>query len=42
VLRPSIGNLIIVTAMAVLGIYALKAISRTVAVPGLRDVVDAI
>ncbi len=40
--RPTIGNLIVVTALAVLGIYALKWATRVFPVPGLSDIASGI
>ncbi len=32
--RPTIGNLVSITLMAVIGIWALKALVRAVPIPG--------
>lgn len=40
--RPTIGNLITVTVLAVVGIIALKWGTRAFPVPGLTDVANAI
>lgn len=40
--RPSIGNLAMVTLMAIVGIWALKAVSRVVPVPGFAELVRGI
>ncbi len=40
--RPTIGNLAIVTLMAVVGIWALKAALRIFPVRGLSDVVAGV
>lgn len=37
-IRPSIGNLISVTLMAVVGIWALKALTRAIPIPGAEIV----
>lgn len=42
VLRPTIANLVLVTIMALVGIYATKALNRTYRVPGLADLVDGV
>lgn len=41
-LRPTIANLLMVTLLAVVGIYGLKAITRAVPVPGLTAFVGAV
>lgn len=40
--RPTIGNLVVVTALAVVGIWGLKWITRVFPVPGLSDVAQGI
>lgn len=40
--RPTIGNLVIVTALAVVGIVGLKWLTSVFPVPGLRDVAAAV
>jgi hypothetical protein len=40
--RPTIGNLIVVTALAVAGILAAKWLTRVFPVPGLSDVVQSV
>jgi hypothetical protein len=40
--RPSIGNLAMVTLMAIVGIWALKAVSRVVPIPGFAEIVRGI
>lgn len=40
--RPTIGNLVVVTAMAIVGIYAFKALTRMFPVRGLSDVAAGI
>jgi len=40
--RPTIGNLVIVTALAVVGIWALKWITRVFPVPGLSDIAQGV
>jgi hypothetical protein len=41
-LRPTISNLAMVTIMAMVGIYAIKALTRTVNIPGLSDLAGGI
>lgn len=40
--RLTIGNLVVVTALAVVGIYALKAATRAFPVRGLSDLVAGV
>lgn len=40
--RPTIGNLAVVTLMAVVGIWALKAITRVIPVPGLAELANGV
>lgn len=40
--RPTIGNLVVVTALAVVGIWGLKWITRVFPIPGLSDVAGGI
>ena len=40
--RPTIGNLVIVTLLAMVGIWAVKAFTRAVPVPGLSDLAAGI
>jgi len=40
--RPTIGNLAVVTLMAVVGIWALKALLRAFPVRGLSDLVAGV
>lgn len=40
--RPTIGNLVVVTLLAVLGIWGLKALLRAFPVRGLSDVVAGV
>jgi hypothetical protein len=39
--RPTIGNLVTVTALALVGIVGLKWLMNTFPIPGLADVVRA-
>lgn len=40
--RPSIGNLLVVTGLAIVGIFAAKALVRMFPVRGLSDLVEAV
>jgi hypothetical protein len=40
--RPTIGNLVVVTALAVAGIWGLKWLTRVFPVPGLSDLANGI
>jgi hypothetical protein len=40
--RPTIGNLLVVTGLAVVGIFAFKAIMRAFPVRGLSDLAGGI
>ena len=40
--RPTIGNLVIVTALAVVGIWGLKWLTRVFPIPGLTDVAQGV
>jgi hypothetical protein len=40
--RPTIGNLVVVTLLAVAGILALKWAGRAFPVPGLSDVISSV
>ncbi len=40
--RPTIGNFIIVTIMAVLGIYGARFATRLFPIPGISDIVGGI
>lgn len=40
--RPTIGNLLVVTALAVAGIWALKWATRIFPIPGLSDIASGI
>lgn len=40
--RPSIGNLVMVTALAVVGIVGLKWLTSVFPVPGLRDIANSV
>lgn len=41
-IRLSIGNLLIVTALSVIGIYGLKWATRVFPVPGLSDIASGV
>lgn len=41
-IRPTVGNLVMVTIMAIIGIWASKALLRAVPVRGLSDLVAGI
>lgn len=40
-IRPTLGNLLMVTALAVAGLIGAKALVRYFPVPGLSDVINA-
>lgn len=40
--RPSVGNLVVVTVLAIVGIWAFKAVMRILPVRGLSDLAAGI